>query len=116
MNATAATAATVRPAMRIRSRSVETNIDLETAAAKTVTARIHYKLIDQTIEAEGLVGDHGIIECVGDGRGWRYTTSLHSPERCTILDGLPGWLPPLPAGWDIPAIEFAADMAEAVSA
>jgi hypothetical protein len=109
---------TIKPAMRIRGRSVEAVLDPETGATETVTARIHYTLTDQTIETEHAVGDHGIIDCVGDRYGWRYSTSVHGESGVAILEGLAYWLPPLPAGWDIPAIEFAASLVEveAVSA
>ena len=109
---------TIKPAMRIRGRCVEAVLDPETGATETVTARIHYTLTDQTIETEGVVGDYGIIECVGDRHGWLYSTSVHGESGVAILEGLPYWLPPLPAGWDIPAIEFAASLVEveAVSA
>ena len=104
-----------KPIMTINARYVRVALDPATGVPVSTEAGIHYKL-DRSIKKRGVRGDYGIIECVGDGRGWTYTTSLHSLERCTILDGLPGWLPPLPAGWDIPAIEFAADLDEAVAA
>lgn len=104
-----------KPIMTINARYVRVALDPATGVPVFTEAGIHYKL-DRPIKKRGVRGYYGIIECVGDGRGWRYTTSLHSPERCVILDGLPGWLPPLPPGWDIPAVEFAADLAEAVAA
>lgn len=104
-----------KPIMTITDRYITVKLDPATGVPVSTEARIHYKL-DRSIKKRGIRGDYGIIECAGDGRGWRYTTSLHNPERCTILDGLPDWLPPLPDGWDIPAVEFAADLDEAVAA
>ena len=102
--------------MTITARRITVDLDPETGKPLRTTTDIHYQL-DRRIEVDGIKGWHGIIRCEGDRRGWAYTTSLHSKRgHVVIFAGLPGWLPPLPAGWDIPAVEFAADMAEAVAA